>query len=101
MELRQSMRRILQFCLVVVAMVGWSGCSPKQAPVHGPGGVNVDFSTGTGGGGGDDVDMSMPLVEDGGGTAYEFDFATGNTMCVPPQMGKQCPTPIGPSAGCK
>src|SRR5437870_3371227 len=100
MELREFMGRILRFCLVVVAMVGWSGCSPKQGAVHGPGGIE-DLSTGTGGGGGD-VDMSamMPSTDDGG-TAYEFDFATSNTMCVPPQMGKQCPAPIGPRAGCK
>ncbi|MDB4970405.1 MAG: hypothetical protein JWN44_6094 [Myxococcales bacterium] len=105
MEFDRSMGRFSLVCLLLGAVVGWSGCSPTQMPLHQPG-TDVDFSTGgiggNGGGGGTDdgADMSVLAVEDGG-HAYEFDLASSNTMCVPPQMGKQCVTPIGPSAGCK
>src|SRR5256885_10014280 len=49
MEMQQFMRRISQFCLVVVALAGWSGCAPKQGPVHGVG-DKADLAGGTGGG---------------------------------------------------
>ncbi len=78
--------------IAIIALVGWSGCSPSQGRVKGGGGNG-------GVGGGDGIDMSVDDTGDGGG-AYNADFAV-NSMCVPPQMATQCPNPIAPNAGCQ
>jgi hypothetical protein len=86
--------------ILVIALVGWSGCSPIQGGInHGTGGNGG--TAGGGGGGGDDgaPDLSIDTSGDGG-SAYNADFAI-NSMCVPPQMATQCPNPIPSNAGCK
>jgi hypothetical protein len=107
----QTMRNLgwlsgIFFALCLGVALGAQGCSPFQNPIkHGSGGGGS--GTGGGGGGGDDGtggnggDIDLAVSDPGdGGSAYNADLAV-NTMCVPPQVGMQCPNPIGANAGCK
>ena len=88
--------------IAIVALVGWSGCSPFQGGInHGIGGNGGGAGTGGGAGGGGDGTPALSVDDSGdGGTAYNADFAV-NSMCVPPQMATQCANPIPANAGCK